>query len=349
MSSLTDTAVFSKKAFFWIVITISVVIALIVFLGIGKSIKNALIPPKALPATVAFGKIKGVNLSEGFKAPGSVVFNLETISGGFPELPTMAKVFAVSNPDPSFGDLERTKIKADSVGFDGEPVEVSPGVFKFTNNNDSNRTLTIDSVGGNLTLSTDYFNDPEIISTRPESDQTAIGIATNFFEDYGLSLVDYPINKIVTRKLRVDGGKLTETPALSNANLIEVNFYRADFDKVPVLWTKKDEAEISALVSDREIVFAKVNIIPVLKYKFATYPLKTPSLAFEELKKGTGAFNQPITSSQVTIIDISLGYVLGSTISDFIVPAYIFRGVDDFYGYLPAVDDVWFDGPSVRQ
>lgn len=319
-----------------------------VFLGIGKSIKKAIFPPKPLPATVAFDKLPSAELSDGYKAPGNVNFSLETISGGFSNLPTGAKVFAIGHGESSFGDLERIKIKAEEIGFRDPPVEISPGVFKFVDRENENKTLTVESLTENFTMQTDFATDPEIINIRPESDKTAIDAATRFFERYDLDLSDFPADKIETRKLRIDGGNLTETPALSNANLIEVNFHRGDMDSMPVFWARKNEAEISALVSASDVVQAKVNVIGVLKHKFATYPLKDPAKAFEELKKGAAFFNQPVTSSQVAIIDVSVGYVLGEKTKDFLQPVYLFKGADGLFGYVGAVDDIWLNGSSSK-
>lgn len=348
MSSLTETAIFSKKAFFWGIIAVSIVVAVIIFLGIGRSIKNALFPTGPLPATVAFGKLPSMDLSGGYKPPAGVTYNLETISGELATLGEMAKVFAIGKPESSFGALERIKMKAESIGFRETPTQVTPGVFKFVDSQDEDRILTIDSYSENFTLETNYFVDPEIVAGRPQSDQQAIDAAVSFLENYGLVLDDFPEDKIETRKLRIDGNILTETPALSNANLIRVNFGRGDLDEVPVFWARWNEAGISVLVSEREIVSASVNPPMVLKHKFATYPLRAPAAAFEDLKKGQGAFSKPVTTSQVTIIDVSLGYVESGKTGDWLIPVYLFRGVGDFFGYVPAVDDKWFDGAPTK-
>ena len=348
MSSLTSAALFSKKAFFWGIVAIAVVIALLVFLRIGRSIKNALFPPAPLPATVAFGKLPSMDLSGGYKAPLGVSYTLETISGDLPTLALSAKVFAIGAAESSFGALERIKIKAAELGFGEAPTEVTPGVFKFVDPQDEGRVLTIEIYSENFTLVTDYFSKAEIISSRPQSDERAIGVAGDFLDKYGLDLANYPQDKIMTRKLRIDGNALTETQALSSANLIEVNFIRGDLDKLPVFWAKKNEAGISVLVSAQGVVWAKVNPPAVLLHKFATYPLRPPAVAFEDLEKGLGAFNSPVTTSQVTVIDVSLGYVESEKASEYLVPVYLFRGVGDFFAYVPAVDDRWFDGPPSK-
>src|SRR3989344_2641200 len=234
MSTLTEAAFVSKKAFFWSVVGISVIIGGLIFLGIGKRIKNALFPPPPAPATVAFGKLPTVELGAGYKAPAGTTFVLDTITGGFGDFGAYAKVFGVRAPEASFGAFERIKTKAESIHFGGTPQEISPGTFRFVDTRDENRILTVDTVSENFTLETDYLVDTDILNVRPQSEQEAVDTAVAFFENLGTDLRDFPADKVKVRKLRIDGAILSETPALANTNLIEVNFYRRNLDEVPV-------------------------------------------------------------------------------------------------------------------
>src|SRR3989344_3529948 len=242
MSSLTQAALVSTKAFFFGVVIIAVIIAIMIFLGIGKNIKNALFPPSDVPAAVAFGQVSAPDISDGYQAPLTTSYELQTISGSLSASPSIGKVFGVVAPDPSFGSTEKVKDRAWSVGFRTEPVQISPGVLKFVDKENENKTLTVDSSGQNFTMDTNYFNNIDILSTRPESEEAAIRMASAFFNRYGLDLSEFPVEKIQTRRMRIDGTKLTETPALGSANLVQVNFLPGDIDKIPVYWAKAGEA-----------------------------------------------------------------------------------------------------------
>lgn len=341
MSSLTQAALVSKKAFFFIVVIISVVIAIMIFLGIGKNIKNAIFPPKDVPAAISFGKVPAPDVSDGYQAPLATSYDLQTISGSLSTAPSIGKVFGVIAPDPSFGSTEKIKDMAASVGFRTEPVQIEPGVLKFVDKDNENKTLTVDSSGQNFTLDTNYFNNIDILSTRPESEESAIRMATTFFNRYGLDLSEFPVEKIQTRRMRIDGTKLTETPALGSANLVQVNFLQGDIDKIPVYWAKAGDAGVYALASERELVYAKSVGVPVKKAMFSTYPLKSPASAFEDLKNGLGAFDSPVNTTSMTILDASLGYVVGEKTKDFLVPFYVFKTAEGPNGYVNAVDSVW--------
>lgn len=341
MSTLTDTAAFSKKASVWVVIGIIAIIFLMIFLGIGRSVKNAFFPPSPAPPTVAFGKLPRMDLSQGIKARPGIVYNLETITGNFPSLPGVAKVFGVGDAAPSFGTLDLVKSKLANGGFNPEPAELTGGVVKFTDRENETRTITVDVARGDFLLESDYYSNREILEERPDSLESAIDRASGFFKALGIDLVDFGEDKITTKFMRIDGSSLTGATSLSGANLIQVVFNRGDLDGISVIWPQVDEPKFYALVSSQQVVEAKVQNLPIEKFKFATYPLKEPAAAFENLKKGAAAFNKPLTTSEVSIIGVSIGYVESSLNEEFLQPVYFFGGANNFIAYVPAVDEKW--------
>ena len=343
MSTLTQTAIFSKKASVWTVVGLVVLVILLIFLGIGKRVKNALSPPKPPPATVAFGKLPRMDLSEGIKPRAGIVYHLETITGDFPTLPAVAKVFGVHKTEPSFGTLDLIKNKLANERFESDPIEVRPGVLKFVDSAREDRTITVDIAKGDFLLESDYYTDAQILASRPRSVEEAIERARGFFQALGIDLVDFGKDKVSTKFMRIDGSSLTEATSLAGANLIQVIFSREDLDGIPVIWPEDHEPKFYALVSNQQVAEARVETLPIEKFKFATYPLKDPAQAFEELKKGAAAFNRPSTTSAVVIIDVTIGYVESTKNAEFLQPVYFFRGEDNLIAYVPAVDDAWVE------
>lgn len=341
--SLTETAAFSKKASVWVVVGTGVIIFLLIFLGIGKRVKNALFPGAPLPPTVAFGKLPRADLSEGIKPRAGIVYNLETITGDFPLLAREAKVFGVRKPEPAFGTLDTIKRKLANEGFVSEPVEVASGILKFGDSAREDRTITVDIGRDDFLLESDYYANAQILASRPKSVEEAVDRAGGFLAALGIDLVDFDKSKITTKFMRIDGSVLSEATSLSGTNLIQVVYNREDLDGVPVIWPQVDQPKFYALVSAQQVVEAKVEALPIQKFKFATYPLKGPAAAFEDLKKGAGAFDKPLTTSEVAIIDVSLGYVESVKNEEFLQPVYIFRGVDNFIAYVPAMDEKWIE------
>ena len=72
--------------------------------------------------------------------------------------------------------------------------------------------------------------------------------AVSFLNNFDFDLREFAIEKVETRTLRIDGNRLTETPALVNANLVEVNFKRLDIDKIPVITPQESSASAKALL-----------------------------------------------------------------------------------------------------
>lgn len=341
MSTLTETASFSKKASIWVVIGIVALVFLMIFLGVAGNIKNALFPPPPLPATVAFGKLPAMDLSEGYKAPGGISYSIETVSGDLPVLVKEAKAFAIAPGVLSFGALEDVKTKASQNGFSGDVKEINGTKVEFTDPQESGRILTMDKTTGNFMLTSNYATDQSIITSRPESLESAIKSARSFFGNFGISELEFPAEKIRTQFLRIDGNILSKVASLSAANLVQVDFLRADIDKLPVIWPKDMAKLATALVSERKVVAADLNLLPIRKNSFATYPLKGTAAAFSDLKDGRGAFVKPIKTNSMIISDVKLGYVESSKNELYLEPVYLFYSSDEQIGYVPAVDAKW--------
>ncbi|HSX19042.1 MAG TPA: hypothetical protein VLE91_02820 [Candidatus Saccharimonadales bacterium] len=342
MSTLTQAALVSKKAFFWTLIIFAIVIAVLVFLGIGKSIKQTLFPPAPTPALVAFGKLPKVDLSGGFVAPAST-YEAQTISGNFSVNSTSAKVFKIFSPTPSFSDTANLRAKVEALGFDWAPTTTADGSFKFTK---QGKSLTINQYGNNFTLETDYAANSSILSSNPGDVKAAIDTAYAFFSSSGLDLENYPKDKIETRTLKIDGSTLSATTSTSGANLVEVTLNYGDLDKLPVIWAKKNPGGIYALVWQGQVVFAKVVRVPILKNEFSTYTLRPVTSAYEDLKNGLGFFNTPLNSGNNVVLNASLGYVIGDKTGDYLQPVYIFKLANGVLGYVSAVDNSWISTTS---
>ncbi len=301
----------------------------------GKSIKNAFFPPAPLPATVAFGKLPRTNFSEGVKVGSKLNYKIETISGDLPKLPTSAKVFAISPSNSSFGKLEDAKKKAASIGFNAEPQIIAEG-FRFVDAKDSLWVFTVNNSTGNFLFQTGLQN-----VSRPKSADEAISAARNFFNNFNLSDKEFPGNKIETEDLKFSANDLVPVPSLANSDLVRVDFYRADLDKLPILPIAFGKSQVVAQVSEKGVVGAKMNAYILERFRFATYPLKGVAKAYEELQNGQGVFNTNPDLDTFEITSISLGYVESSKTSQYLAPVYIFNGRGNLKAFVSALDDSW--------
>jgi len=341
MATLTDTAIFSKRVLNVFITVLGLGILTFVAFRYGKTIKNALFPPPPAPATVAFSKIPRLDLSEGMKIQSPITYSIETVSGELPDLPGQAKVFSVSEFESYFGALERTKIKVAGIGFNQAPIEISGSVVKFLDPREPGRNLTVDILNGNFKLDSNFRNDEKIKQSKPSSVDAAIGMASGFLGTMDIDITEYPSNNAETIKFLVENGKLTEAPAISSTNIIQVNFRRRNIDKIPVIAPVTRETLVRAFVSRDRVVAAEIDRPSIKRYKFATYPLKGVDRAFSDLKNGKGALNRQQDGSRFPIRDITLGYLDSKKTQGYFQPIYIFKSDHDLVAYVSAVDDSW--------
>ncbi|GEM_PF-2926283 len=338
MSSLTEAASFSRKAFKWVLVSIGVLLFLVVLFLVGKAIWKAVFPPSPTPPTIAFDKLPVFDLSEGIKNTG-IEFRIETITGDLPVLSSRAKVFRISEGDTTFGRIEKIKTLAAGLGFGKNPRVVGDNLYEFVDSRDEGRVFSIDIMDLNFNLESQFYNDTSVIGRSPGSEKDAIENTYNLFKQYNFDPKNFPENKATTRTLRIDGNKLVEVPSLSGASLIEVSFSRSEIDKLEVITPRQNLATAQALVAASKIVSAKLGKQDIELNKFATYPLKGTQAAFNDLKAGKGAFNKEIGEGAFPIREVTIGYIEGVKHQDYLQPVYLFKSDSGLIAYVNAVSD----------
>ncbi|MEX2028636.1 MAG: hypothetical protein WD988_04030 [Candidatus Curtissbacteria bacterium] len=335
MVTLTNFAILSRKASLLTLAGLTAILAVFLLFIFGKSIAASLFPPKPPAATVAFGKLPALDFSEGIKPAGTIDYKIETISGDLPKLPTSAKVFAITSGNSSFGKLENVEKKAKNLGFGTNPQIIAEG-FRFIDPQDSSRVLSIDSSTGNFLFQTNLTG-----IAKPENRDRAARAARAFFDNFDLNPNEFPDSKMALEDLRFEGNGLIPAQSFASANLVRVDFYRADLDELAILPIGLGKSQVVAQVAEEGVVGAKMNIYNLERFKFATYPLKGVSHAYEELRAGEGVFNSSPDSGLYEIIDVGLGYIESSKISEYLEPVYIFSGRGEIKAFISAVDEAW--------
>lgn len=339
MTTLTEASGFTRRALRVGGFLAAGVTGILITLAIGNTIKENFFPSPPPSPTVAFEKLPDTDLSQAAKPP-KTTYILETITGNLPtNLPAYSKVFTVAPDRHLFGDLARTREKAAQIGFEGEPALLADTIVKFTDEKKAHRTLTIETASGNFKLESDFLNDPEIKSTRAPIEEEARKKARDFFQDLGLTNTDFTDDTI--ELLKITEGKLIGATGLFEANLIRVNFKRQDLDKIPVFQAQKGVSQIWALVGGSEVVAAQMETASVQKYKFATYPLKPITVAFEDLKAGLAGLDQKPVSDNFIIKDVTLGYVEPALSDQYLSPVYVFHSPQGLRAFVPAVGKEW--------
>lgn len=313
---------------------------LLLVMAYWKQITTALFPPPPPPETVSFGILAPYDMSDGVRPKGKIDFRNQTITGNLPaDLPTKAKVFAVAAKIPSFAAEQNIKTKARSLGFKQEPSSINGSVMEFIGEDDSRKNLTFDTLTGHFTLS--YKLEPSLITEKPTSEQDSQAVSNGFFRFMDLNFDVFPIEKTTAKKLRFEGNNIFEADSLVNSDMIEVDYNFGEIDKLPTFFIKKDVTPVFSIVANSKVVYAKNSSVNFEIFKFASYPVKPVSRAWDELNAGVGYYNSDPGTKTVDIVDIKLGYVITTKDNSYIQPVFIFIGRDGFLAFVGAVSDAW--------
>src|SRR3989344_163599 len=344
MATLSQTSDISKKAFVGALTVVGLIFLSILTFRFGLTLKNMLFPAPPPASTVAFGKIPKLDISEGVKPPEKIDYKVETISGELPKLTHEIKVFKIDFPRPSFGDLERTKAHVAGADYSKEPESVTERTATFRNSSNPDYVLTINITSGNFIMGSNYLNKKELETAKQASTDRAVEIARSFLNSLRVDFSSINGKDPKTQLLKFEDGTLDESASLSSVNFIKVLFLRLPIDEVKVISPRLDTAPIWALVSPIDVVEAQVTMLDIKKHKFATYPLKSVTKAFEELKNGKAALNKEIEGMVFPIRNIEIVYLETETYQQFLQPVYLFKSDNNLAAYVPAVDENWVSG-----
>ncbi len=341
MASLTNAAIFTKKFLAGFGIFIVALIALFFILMVSGNIKNALFPPKADPALIAFDKLPSLDLSEGIEPPVGVTYKVETVTGQLEELQPRIKVFGIKKPDARFGDVESANVMAKDARFKVPANRIDSDKAIYVHSEDPARTLEVELKTGNIFVNSGYLSDPEVITTQARLEEPSGDVARNFLRSFNIDVEDFEEDRIEFIKLKVDGGRLVDAVSISTANIVQVNYYASAIDKIPVKSPQFKRPKLRVLVAEKGVVAAKASASEIQKYKFSTYPLKGVKQAFVDLQAGRTAYNKVFNDTLFTIRNVSLAYLDTENFQQYLQPVYVFEGDEGVEAYVPAVSDSW--------
>src|SRR3989344_5017935 len=197
------------------------------------------VKPTILYINPVFGNIKKPLIKD--VGPSSnLSFYIDTIEGKPITATESAKVFFLPSATARFGYREKIYLTAKTLGFDTEVVkhklEGKEAMFK-----DEKQSLQIDITNFNFTYEYSFDKDAQIFQNtvqpqKKESEDKAI----NFLRSIGRYPQELTKGKTNTIFISYDPGakqmRLLETS--EGANMVEVDFYRADQDQYPIVSPK---------------------------------------------------------------------------------------------------------------
>ncbi|MFZ2202129.1 MAG: hypothetical protein WAV56_01900 [Microgenomates group bacterium] len=352
MATLTETAVVTRKAIKYGAIAF-VAITVLWFLG-GAAIGyyRALNPAAPPPPTMDFGLLPAIAFP---RESGRPTLTLELPTGAIPGFPDRMKVFYAPTKRSGFLDADRAIETARALGFLFKPDQPTETNYIWTNQDQLSSRLNMDIVSGHFKLTRVWQANPALLALASfGSDQQVITDINNYLRKGGLLPDDIDKEQKVTYQ-KATGGQLTPTISLSEADFVQVDFFRNNYEEIeaetkkllasyPFYRPDPDYGLVRAVVSGSrdqadKIIGLEYNYTTVDYAKMGTYPIKTGEVAWQEFSNGGGLVTDksPKTGS-IAIRRILLGYY-DSPSQSYAMPIYIFLGDRGFVGYVSAVTD----------
>lgn len=355
MASLTETAIIVRKL---IIIFIGLLVLFVASLYGWKYYKIATAPKPTPVVPTLRWQIPPPKFPEQ-KAPSPPEITLETLTGGFPEnLPSIATVSGVLQPKLTFSKREQAIVSAKNLGFLKPPEQASADaiVLTFTDDQLPYRKLTININTGNFVYNYDVAHDPTVLKvTQPFDADQAIREATRFLSNYKDIPKDLAEGSQSVQYLDFANNQFVPAANGQDATAVRVNFYRKNLFGYPVKFADPDQSPTYVIVTQSEnsktrIVAAALKYFDVVnpepvegdkRDSNATYFVKTPQTAFEELQKGKGYIAKNNINGNVAVTDVNFAYY-EDDVTGYLYPMYVFSA-EDFVGYVQAIVEAQFN------
>ncbi|HYM64959.1 MAG TPA: hypothetical protein VES68_00520 [Candidatus Sulfotelmatobacter sp.] len=349
MFTLSDASTDTKKIITGIGIFIGACLAIFLFIKIALFIKEVFYPTPPPKPLVAFDKLQPQVFPQNVTDK-ALTYSVNTVTGNLPQFPNQTKVYRMKPIRPDLLAVNKFQDKITQVGYLSGYTTVSDKVFEWKSSpriGELDKRIRTNVVDGSFTITSLYSTDADVLAAKslPNQDK-AIKKAQEFLQNMQMIPDDIDLSKNKTILFFITDRGLSSATSLSNAQIIEVNFFQKDVNSLQIYYEKPFSSNISILmasgginVQDGQIVGASY-INQQVSDESSTYPIKTTNQAFEELKQGRAYIASYFgSSSSINITDISLGYYIGSQPQDFLMPIFVFKGDDGFTAYVPAVTD----------
>ncbi|MCL5095515.1 MAG: hypothetical protein M1575_02205 [Patescibacteria group bacterium] len=350
MTTLTETAYYTRKAINWGLIALVLLFIFKIFLDLTLTAWKKIHPPAPPPPTVSFGKLPALKFPAVESDPSSpkLNFKLETIDGKTPIASSTGTVFFMPKPSPNLLSLNRTQQFAQKMGFTAEPQAENQNLYRWQDNEIPQRILRVDIVNGNFKLSYDYGSDLSVFTEKNLPNQTkAMNETTNYLQNLGLFSTPLEKGENKVSYYQLMDNNLLPTTSLANADAVRIDLGREDLLGLKLLSVKYPQELINLIFSGSKQTkkrFLELNYIfwKIEEEQSATYPLKTSAQAWEELRNGGGFIVRPPDDKQNVIVrKIYLAYFYPEEYQNFLQPIFVFEGDGNFLAFIPAVSPSW--------
>lgn len=325
--TLTQTAILVKQ--FIAISAIALFAGIAAFIGYRIWYANYLanLPPVEEKPDTKFGPLPELVFPKSNVSSSNFTYSLDTTTGGLPRIgkdpgfEKLIKVYFITQTFATFASPDKSADLAQKFGINNPPEILSETKYQFK---EAAKKLTVDLDNGNFT----YINSATISAKLNLDNESKL--VSDFIQTLSKFLIlKEDLKNGRSKVILTDKG--TAQVSLWPASLINTQIFTADFNRSPInAEVIKGADEINNFLS------LNFTYYPIDTTTFATYLLKLPDTAFDELKNGQGVIIIEPPKPQVSITSVNLGYYLSENYSPYLQPIYIFEG-PSFVAYVSAI------------
>lgn len=348
MFTLTKASKETKAILKWLLIILVVFLGIFIVYKLATMVKEMLYPTPPPQPTILFGKISAPNFPQN-NVNKKLTYSIDTVSGFLPVFTDQIKVYAIFKPKPDLIALQKAKDKVRSGGFTNGPIKVSDTIYDWsTNNEDLQKNIRVNIDTFDFQVTSDLFTDPNVLSANNLPDQAeSISLAKEFLERMEYLSDNLDIVNTEVNMFSINNNSFITATSLSNAQIMQVNFFQNSIDDLPIFYKNPHESNINVLIasgnSSGQIVGANY-LNQTITDESSTYPLKTTDEAFADLKSGNAYLaSYEGEENEIKIKDVFLAYYMEPIAQTYLTPIYIFEGNNGFQAYVTAIKDEWIN------
>lgn len=352
MSSLTETAFYTRRAINWTIIGVFGYLLLRIFWGLFLSVYLTIFPPKAPPPNHAFGNLPAVKFPPPIASPsGQLIFQLQTIEGAVPSASPSAFVYFMPKKGSNLLALSTAQNFAKRLGFATTPIPEASNknIYRFDDAQNQLRHLWYDIVSTNFIVRYDFQQDASLfLNSKVPTTLEAQAEARNLLQTYGLYPADLIGGNIRVTYYQVAETKLIPVASQSQADAVRVDFFRPFIASTPVVTGSITEAPISIVFSGspnskKRVLQLTYTYWPIDYQTNATYSLKTSTQAWQELQAGGGYILKYPQTSVVIVRNVYLAYYDSFAPQTYLQPIFVFEGDGGFVAYVTAINPTYIE------
>ncbi|HSW89302.1 MAG TPA: hypothetical protein VLH19_00315 [Patescibacteria group bacterium] len=342
--TLTQVASFMRKFIAIAGVTLAVMIVGRVFLESAVGYWKATHPAPPPPPTAVFGLLPRLKFPTSVGTATSL--KLEIPPSRLRPVSDRATVYFIRSKRPSLLALDKAKEQAATLGFLFEPDRIDTQTYRWRRTQPLTSVLDYDIITGMFTMSLDWQSDPNFLqnSKLPIEDEAILNVRSSL-STAGLLEKDIATGSAQVSYLKSSGGTYEPTVSFSEADFLQIDLYRTPVNgQYQVVTEEPGHGTIRAIItgsSDKSNFFAKLEYyyLPIEYGISATYPIITPTRAFQLLSEGSGyTAAMPTTGKDVIVRNINLAYYDSKAEQQYLQPVYVLTGDGGYVGYVSAID-----------